>query len=36
MSDTEVKREEKRKVKTDEAGNVIEDEAEVKSESKTD
>lgn len=36
MSDTEVKREEKRKVKTDSAGNIIEDEVEVKEESKSD
>ena len=35
-TDTETKREEKTKVKTDAAGNVIEEESEVKAETKSD
>lgn len=36
MSESEVKKEEKRKVKTDEFGNVVEDKTEIKEESKSD
>jgi hypothetical protein len=36
MSETEVKKEEKSKVKTDAAGNVIEEKSEVKEEAKSD
>jgi hypothetical protein len=35
-TDTEYKKEEKKKVKTDSAGNIIESEAEIKEENKED